>query len=111
MLKLANLYGHVPDKAIDQISSINEITNQLRLAHFLAQCGHESVNFSIVFENCNYHADALERIFKKHFTHEQAVSYARNPTAIANRVYANRMGNGNEASGDGHKYRGRGISN
>lgn len=109
MLKLANLHGHVPDKVINQISSIKEITNQLRLAHFLAQCGHESANFSVVYENCNYSAEALQRIFPNHFDYKESIECARNPMRIANKCYANRMGNGDEASVTGIITRAGGI--
>lgn len=80
-----------------------------RVAAFLAQCGHESGGFSTLKENLNYSAEGLNKIFKKYFpTLESAQPYARNPEKIANKVYCNRMGNGDEASGDGWKYRGRG---
>lgn len=106
---LDNLKGRIPDSVIEQIPSIEEITTPLRLTHFLSQCGHESGNFERLFENLNYSADALRRIFPRYFTHEQAIAYARDPMKIGCRVYANRMGNGNEGSGDGYKYRGRGY--
>lgn len=86
-----------------------EINTPLRQAAFLAQLGHESGGLTAVAENLNYSAEALQRVFKKYFpTAALAESYARQPQRIANRVYANRMGNGNEASGDGWRYRGRG---
>lgn len=78
-------------------------------AMFLAQCGHETAGFTRFTENLNYSADGLLRVFPKYFNKETAQQYARRPEAIANRVYANRMNNGDEASGDGWKYRGRGI--
>lgn len=87
-----------------------EINNGLRLSHFLSQCAHESGNFKFINENLNYSADGLQKIFKKYFpTPEIAAKYARKPEMIANKVYANRMGNGDEASGDGWKYRGAGY--
>jgi putative chitinase len=87
-----------------------EINTLSRQACFLAQVGHESGGFNAVKENLNYSADGLTKIFHKYFpTLESAHPYERNPEAIANRVYANRMGNGDEASGDGFKYRGRGL--
>ena len=86
-----------------------EINTPLRQAMFLAQCSHESAGFKCVVENLNYSSDGLLKVFKKYFNEEQAQRYARKPHAIANRVYANRMGNGDEASGDGFKYRGRGY--
>lgn len=77
---------------------------------FLAQIGHESGEFKFVVENLNYSSDALRRVFPKYFRDKAtADKYARKPQAIANRVYASRMGNGNEASGDGWKYRGKGL--
>jgi len=81
-----------------------------RLAHFFAQVLHESGSMRFDMENLNYSAKALRSVFGKYFkTKNQAEKYARQPEKIANRVYANRMGNGNEASGDGWKYRGRGL--
>lgn len=76
---------------------------------FLAQVAHESGGFGFVEENLNYSAAALLRVFPKYFTTHQASEYARNPVAIANRVYANRMGNGDEFSGDGYRFCGRGL--
>jgi putative chitinase len=87
-----------------------EINTKLRLCHFLAQLMHESGGFSLVKENLNYSADGLLKIFPKYFpTKEIATAYARQPQKIANKVYGNRMGNGNEASGDGFKYSGKGY--
>jgi len=87
-----------------------EINTTSRLACFLAQVAHESGGFNAVKENLNYGAQGLVNTFKKYFpTLEAARPYERNPEAIANRVYANRMGNGDEASGDGFKHRGRGL--
>lgn len=79
-----------------------------RAVHFFAQCCHESGHFTRFEENLNYSADALLRVFKNHFTAAEAAEYERQPERIANRAYANRMGNGDEASGDGWKFRGRG---
>ena len=94
----------------EAIQSLFGITTKLRMAHFLGQCAHESANFTAIRENLNYSADGLQKIFKKYFpTPELAMQYARQPEKIANRVYANRMGNGDEASGDGFKFRGRGF--
>lgn len=81
----------------------------LRAVHFFAQCAHETGNFKTFEENLNYSADGLRTVFRKHFTPEQAAQYARQPERIANRAYANRMGNGPEESGDGWKFRGRGA--
>lgn len=87
-----------------------EINTPLRKAHFLAQLAHESAGFKATTENLNYSAKALNSVFKKYFpTLESATAYERQPERIANKVYANRMGNGDEASGDGWKYRGRGL--
>jgi putative chitinase len=87
-----------------------EITSVSRVSCFLAQVAHESGEFNAVKENLNYSAQGLVSIFKKYFpTLESAQLYERNAEAIANRVYSNRMGNGDEASGDGFKYRGRGL--
>jgi len=81
-----------------------------RQAMFLAQAGHESGNFAHVEENLNYSAEGLTRIFHKYFPDaDTAAAYAKQPEKIANRVYANRMGNGDESSGEGYKYRGRGL--
>ena len=82
----------------------------LRLAAFVAQTAHESGGFNFIKENLNYSADGLLKVFGKYFpTAELAAQYARQPEKIANRVYANRMGNGDENSGDGFKFRGRGL--
>lgn len=86
-----------------------EINSPLRACHILAQLLHESGNLRHTEENLNYSAEGLLKTFPKYFTAEQAKEYARKPQKIASRVYANRMGNGNEASGDGWKYRGRGL--
>lgn len=87
-----------------------QINTPKRVAAFLAQCGHESGGFVFVSENLNYSASGLMRVFPKYFpTLELAKQYERNPKKIASRVYANRMGNGDEASAEGYAYRGRGI--
>ena len=84
--------------------------NKNRAAHFFAQTAHESGGFKAFSENLNYGAKGLTGIFRKYFpTEALARQYERQPMKIANRVYANRMGNGDEASGDGWKYRGRGA--
>jgi putative chitinase len=111
-LNLAALKGHIPDSVIAQIPDTAKkfgITTNLRLAHFLAQCGHESGGFKAVTENLNYSADGLVKIFGKYFNSTTAAGYARNPEKIASKVYGNRMGNGNEASKEGFKFRGRGY--
>jgi putative chitinase len=112
-LKLENLKGHIPDAVIAMIPAVAQkfqIDSALRLAHFLAQCGHESGGFRLTKENLNYSAKGLNGIFKKYFpTLESALPYERKPEKIANKVYGGRMGNGPESSGDGAKYCGRGY--
>jgi putative chitinase len=111
-LNLEKLKGHIPDAVIAQIPETAakfNITNNLRLAHFLSQCGHESGGFKAVSENLNYSADGLKKIFGKYFPGNLNESYARQPEKIAARVYASRMGNGDESSKEGFKFRGRGY--
>jgi len=86
-----------------------EINTPKRISMFLAQVGHESAGLKARKENLNYSVDGLKRIFPKYFRTVNAADYARKPEKIANRVYANRMGNGGEASGDGYRYCGRGL--
>lgn len=86
-----------------------DINTPLRISHFLAQTSHESADFTRLVENLNYSEKGLLSTFGKYFTPGQAAQYARKPEKIASRVYANRLGNGNEQSGDGWKYRGRGA--
>lgn len=87
-----------------------DINTPQRIASFMAQCAHESGNFVFLSENLNYKAAGLMRTFPKYFPDmETAQRYEKKPQAIANRVYANRMGNGDEASGDGWRYRGKGL--
>ena len=103
--------GHIPDSVFQQIPSTCaafKITTPLRLAHFLSQCGHESAGFKAVSENLNYSADGLKKIFGKYFPGD-TTAYSRNPEKIASKVYANRMGNGDEKSKEGWKFRGRGY--
>ena len=110
--KLENLKGHVPDAVIAQIPDTAakfNITNPLRLAHFLSQCGHESGGFKAVSENLNYSAKGLVGTFGKYFNSTTAAQYERKPEMIASRVYGSRMGNGDEASKEGYKFRGRGY--
>ena len=86
------------------------IVTPARAAGFISQCQHESADFTILEENLNYGAKGLASIFKKYFPSEAAAKpYERKPQMIANKIYGGRMGNGNEASGDGYKFRGRGI--
>jgi putative chitinase len=95
---------------LNQLLPKYDITTVNRVSGFLAQCCHESLDFTVMQENLNYSTKGLMSVFKKYFpTQEIADEYARKPEKIANRAYANRMGNGNEASGDGWKYRGRGA--
>jgi putative chitinase len=111
-LNIEKLKGHIPDAVIAQIPETAKkfnITNNLRLAHFLAQCGHESGGFKAVSENLNYSADGLKKIFGKYFPGTLAESYARQPEKIAARVYGGRMGNGDETTKEGFKFRGRGY--
>jgi putative chitinase len=112
-LKLEKLKGYIPDAVLAQIPDTVakfDLGTPLRLAHFLAQCGHESAGFKAVVENLNYGAKGLQSIFKKYFpTEAKALEYERKPEKIANLVYANRMSNGDEASGDGWRFRGMGY--
>ena len=106
------LKGSIPDTVLAQIPDTAakfNITTPLRLAHFLSQTAHESGNFTIFKENLNYSSDGLKKIFGKYFPGNLSESYAHKPEQIADRVYANRMGNGDEKSGDGYKYCGRGA--
>ena len=106
-------------KSLEQITPVAEAINEtmekydintpLRKAHFLAQILHESGNLKHVKENLNYSSKGLMLIFRKYFTEPLAKAYHRKQAMIGDRVYANRMGNGNEASGDGSRFRGRGF--
>jgi len=109
---IEKLSNKVTPSVIAQLPLIVEkfaIDNPLRLAHFLSQCAHESSGFKTVTENLNYGAQGLIVTFTKYFNAQSAEEYARKPEKIANRIYADRMGNGDEASGDGYKFRGRGY--
>jgi putative chitinase len=111
-LNLAGLTGKLPATVIAQIPDTAAefgITTNLRLAHFLAQCALESMGFTTTVENLNYRAARLMQVFPKYFRGVDPNAYANNPAKIGSRVYANRMGNGDEASGDGFKFRGRGY--
>ena len=112
-MDINKLKGHVPDAVIAQLPDTIakfELNTPLRLAHFLAQAGHESGGFKAVNENLNYGAKGLLGIFKKYFpTEAKAKEYERKPEKIANLVYGSRMGNGPEGSGEGYKFRGRGY--
>ena len=102
------LKGHVPQSLIDDMIA-HGIDTPLRASHFLAQAAHESGGFKFKSENLNYSSGALLKVFPKYFTQATAEKYHRQPEKIANRVYSNRMGNGDENSGDGWKHRGRGY--
>lgn len=111
-IDLSKLKGHVPESILTELPLIMEKFNcntPLRLAHFLAQCSHESGHFKFVEENLNYSSAGLKKIFPKYFPNNLSESYARNPEKIASRVYGGRMGNGDEATKEGYKFRGRGY--
>lgn len=114
--QLAHFFNHTPARVIDQyVEPLNaalehfQINNPARIAMFMAQVGHESGGLVHVEENLNYRADRLPVVFPRYFRDVDPNAYAKNPEKIANRVYANRMGNGPESSGDGYRYRGRGL--
>jgi len=96
------------DQKYQSLLNSYHVNTPLRIAHFMAQIEHES-NLKPVSENLNYSYDGLLKIFPKYFNADSAKFYARKPELIANKVYCNRMGNGNYESGDGWKYRGRGF--
>ena len=96
--------------ALAQLLPDYEINTPKRIAAFVAQCAHESGNFRVLRENLNYKWESLRKVFPKYFPDDAtAQAYAKQPEKIANRVYANRMGNGPEESGDGWRYCGRGL--
>jgi len=95
--------------ALEQALPDYDINTPQRIASFLAQCAHESGGFVFLQENLNYKAESLSRVWPKYFPPEIAAQYAHNPEMIANRAYANRMGNGPEESGDGWAHCGRGL--
>jgi putative chitinase len=104
-----------PDLALDWFDPLNaaaegyEIDTPERISAWLGQLMQESAKFRVLEENLNYSSDALMRVFSKYFTPAEAMSFAHRPQDIANRVYANRLGNGDTTSGDGWRYRGRGL--
>jgi putative chitinase len=111
-LKLESLKGHIPDSVISMIPDTAVkfgINTPLKLAHFLSQCGHESAGFKVTSENLNYSSDGLKKIFGKYFPGNLSESYAKQPEKIASRVYGSRMGNGDESTHEGYKFRGRGF--
>ena len=111
-MNLTRIQHSLPDKVFNELPIIINygINTRLRLAHFLSQCAHESGNFTQTVENLNYSVEGLLTTFPRYFKNRTiAAQYARQPQKIANRVYASRMGNLNEASGDGWRFRGRGY--
>ena len=112
-MNINNLKFHIPQYVLEELPKVidlYQVNTPLRLAHFLAQCAHESGNFKLLEENLMYSAGRLVQVFPKYFpTLQTTKGYAAHPEAIANKVYAGRMGNGSEKSGDGWKYRGRGY--
>ena len=95
--------------ALSKTLDVAAINTRDRSAHFLAQTAHESAGYTVLIENLNYSAQALRATFGKYFDGPAAIAYQRQPERIANRVYGGRMGNGPEASGDGWRFRGRGL--
>jgi putative chitinase len=111
-LNLDKLKGHIPDSVIAQIPEVSEkfgLNTNLRLSHFLAQASHESGGFKSTTENLNYSAKGLKNTFPKYFPGNLSESYAKNPEKIASKVYGGRMGNGDESTKEGYKFRGRGY--
>ena len=112
-MEISKLKGQIPDNVYGEIQSVMykfKIDSILRLSHFLSQCAHESGGFKLTTENLNYSVKGLLTVFPKYFKQQGlAEAYARKPEMIASHVYANRMGNGNDGSGEGWKYRGRGY--
>jgi putative chitinase len=111
-MNIQNLKGHIPDAIIAQLKDVMDkfkINTVFRLSHFIGQAMHESGNFKKLNENLNYSGDRLMVIFPKYFKGKDVSLYNRNPQKIANLVYGSRMGNGNEASGEGYKFHGRGA--
>jgi putative chitinase len=118
---LTCLMGHIPLSVLQALSKINlyfpsvhsskaPINTRWRLAHFLGQCAHESNHFHQVYENLNYSKEDLNRLFSKYFPDTPMLAtYAQNPKKIASRIYATLMGNGDELSQDGYRFRGRGY--
>lgn len=112
-MNISVLEGHIPKKVIDELPSVMErfkIETPIALAHFLGQCHHESAGFTRVFENLNYRAETLHRLFPARFRDiYEAEFYVGRPEQIADRIYGRRMGNGGFSSGDGFRFRGRGY--
>lgn len=106
------LKGHVPGSVISELEEFGikfGCNTNLRLCHFISQCAHESINFTALRENMNYSEKRLLEVFPKYFDETNVIYYARKPEKIANRVYASRMGNRNEKSGDGWRFRAAGF--
>jgi putative chitinase len=112
-MNISKLKGVIPDSVIAELPNAIELASlntKQRLAHFLSQCGHESMMFKATEENLKYSVKGLLAVFPKYFkTEADAKRFEYKPESIANKVYANRMGNGSELSGDGWKFRGRGY--
>lgn len=111
-MNIENLQGVIPKSVMAELPTVItafKINTPLRLAHFLAQCDHESAGFTAIRENLNYSANGLLKVFAKYFNKQLANECAYKPDRIANIVYANRMGNGDTASGEGIKYSGKGY--
>lgn len=109
LINLLEPDGVIGPKTLDKIRDILQIKTDEQLAHFMGQCAHESGDFKVMQENLNYSANRLLQVFKKYFNYKTCKEYAHKPERIGNRIYANRMGNGDEASGDGYKHRGFGF--
>jgi putative chitinase len=111
-MDITKLSGIIPDEIYNELTAVvaNSFSDEITIAHFLGQCEVESSSFTHFIENLNYSSQALFKLFPSHFADQSdADNYNRQPEKIANRIYANRMGNGDEESGDGWKYRGRGA--
>lgn len=112
MIDLSRLKNKIPSEVYKDLTDVcikYKIDAPLRVCHFLSQCAHESGDFKHVSENLSYSLEALLRVFPKYFNIGNVEHYVHQPVEIASRVYANRMGNGDEASGEGWLYRGRGY--
>ena len=111
--QLSNIYENTDDSILAKfVDPINKAIDKFQIEFvgmFLAQMGHESAELSVLEENLNYRAERLSAVFPRYFSDVDPTDYEHNPEKIANRVYANRMGNGDESSGDGWKFHGRGA--
>lgn len=111
-MNLKSIYPKLSTKTLTALEGCiakADLSTTMRQAFFFAQTAHESLIFTVLEENLNYSASGLLKVFPKYFNSKNVNSFARDPQSIANRVYANRMGNGTEESGDGWRYRGRGF--